>query len=549
MPDFRAMFAAEQPQDFRSMFGTEQPEKPQRNYAWSEVPGAAASNLAENAGTVGGHLVEAASNPIETLKGLGKLAIGTVQQFVPGQQQYEAEYSDPFYARLFNDAGVTFGENGMGFDQEQLKRTLAERPVEAMLDVSMVAGAPGAVVGRFPGAVGSVGRGLETVSRATNPLHLPTRAVTSVARRAISPFPARQANAAANAALQAEGVRLTAGQATGSKGLRYAESELGGARTGDAIDLQNAQFTRAASHRIGEDTPHLDGQTMDGAYHRIGGEIGSIAQRNTVVADRALVADVGQAVQGYNRLVPPTLRAPIVSQVAQHIQGLTAGLQSMGRIPGDVYQSLRAQLGAEARSAARDPNLQRALYGLQHALDDAMDRNLRASGNSADIAAFRTARRQYRNYLVLENAMATGGAETAAGVLTPARLEQAAASGHGKRAYLHGHSDFTTLAKAGKVGMTKMPESGTSSRNWMRAVPAALGGAIGGTMGGLEAAAGAAAGVAAPAVAGRVLMSRFLQAYLRNQAAGRIPRLPRAIGTGATVGVSASQRLEDMKDR
>ncbi len=111
--------------------------------------------------------------------------------------------------------------------------------------------------------------------------------------------------------------------------------------------------------------------------------------------------------------------------------------------------------------------------------------------------------------------MATGGQETASGILTPARLEQAAAKQSGRRAYLHG-SEFTQLAKAGKVAMTKMPESGTSYRGAVRLVPAALGAAAGGASTGGDWK-GFVAGAAAPWVAGRVLMSRPVQGYLRNQ--------------------------------
>jgi hypothetical protein len=53
------------------------------------------------------------------------------------------------------------------------------------------------------------------------------------------------------------------------------------------------------------------------------------------------------------------------------------------------YVAMRSQLGADARAARNDPYLQEALYGHQQALDNAFERTLNASGNTADIGALR----------------------------------------------------------------------------------------------------------------------------------------------------------------
>lgn len=329
----------------------------------------------------------------------------------------------------------------------------------------------------------------------------------NMASRAVTPFPARAGTADAARALEAEGIPTTAGQATGNKALKYAESEIGGARTSRLIDEQNEAFTRAASRRIGIDSPHLDGATMQAAYQRIGNQFDAIAARNQLAVDNTLYRAAYNSVGDYMRRTPVTQRVPMVEEYAREILALR------GNVGGDIYQSLRSRLGADARAATK-PDEQHALYSLQRNLDDAMERSMRRSGNAADVDALREARTQYRNYLALEDAMATGGQETAAGILTPARLEQAAANKFGRRAYLHG-SEFSQLAKAGKVAMTKMPESGTGARMAINLIPAAVGGAIGG--GGAGAIGAAAGAIGGRAVAGRALMSRPVQGYLRNQ--------------------------------
>lgn len=115
-------------------------QKP-REYSYSEIPGAALSNIPKSAAEVGSALYEAGKHPIETAKNLGKLGIGMVEEMIPGQTSgsYETTHADPFYRQMFKDYGTV----------EAAKRTLAEKPVQALLDVTMVT--PG-------GPVGALGR-------------------------------------------------------------------------------------------------------------------------------------------------------------------------------------------------------------------------------------------------------------------------------------------------------------------------------------------------------------------------------------------------------
>lgn len=66
--------------------------------------------------------------------------------------------------------------------------------------------------------------------------------------------------------------------------------------------------------------------------------------------------------------------------------------------------------------------------------------------------------------------------------------------------------------------MKPLPQSSTAPRQNIQNIMSIIGGAAGGAAGGLP---GAMAGIAAPAVAGRVLMSRPVQAYLGNQVLAR----------------------------
>lgn len=347
------------------------------------------------------------------------------------------------------------------------------------------------------------------------------------AMRAFTPNPIPAGRQAAVDILHGEGVNPTAGQVTGSKALRYAESSLGdaplaGGRATAAEQRIGGEFTRAASRRIGENAPRLTPEVMAQAEQRIGNNFNQLSARNNVAVDRQLAQDIGNTQQEYHFVANP-LQRQVLDQAVNDIVGVIQ--QNNGIIPGRQYQAMRSRLGQAARtSQGSDPQLSRAYYGVQHAIDDAMERSIAATGNQADIALWGEARNQYRNFLPLERAMTGAGENTASGLLSPAQLRQATVSAHGRRNYATGQGDFADLARAGNEVLLPMPQSGTTPRAVAMALPTALGAGIGHLLapGGEGAATGgmvgAMASTAAPSAVGRALMSNPGQWWLRNQA-------------------------------
>lgn len=361
---------------------------------------------------------------------------------------------------------------------------------------------------------------------------------TAVARRAVTPFPTSPERLAQVDTLRREGVELTAGQATGNKGLQYAESELGGARIADLTEQQAEQFTSAALRRIGENARRATPEVLDGAYRRIGNDFEQIGARNTIRADSQMAADLRAAWQEYAGVTSPSDRAPnierFITEIAEAIRN------NNGVLDGRTYTSLRSRLGALGRSASNSER-QDAYYGIQRALDDAMERNM----SPDDVEMFRNARREYRDFIVIEQAATGAGENAAMGLISPAQLRQATVSKHGRRNYARGQGDFPELARAGVSTMTPLPQSGTAPRNAVRnlmmAGPSILGAGVGGSVAHIPGAiAGAAAGAAIPSVVARAMLSRPGQSYLANQllpaAAGRTGR-----GVGPVAAMVAGQ--------
>ena len=338
-------------------------------------------------------------------------------------------------------------------------------------------------------------------------------------RRAITPFTSSPERQRLVDILANEGVGLTAGQQTGSKALRYAESQIGGSRAAEAMERQAEEFTSAALQRAGINARRATPDVLDAAFARIGGEFDRLAANNQLRPDQQLVTDLRSVLDDYRQLVPESARAPIVENTI----GDLVGSFRAGPLDGAAYQSLRSRLDRAARSAGRDPELSGTLRDLRSVLDDGMERSIQTT-NPGDAGAWQNVRREYRNMLVLERAATSAGENAAQGLISPSALRNAAVAKHGRRAYARGTGDFADLARAGEGTMKALPDSGTASRikadGLGGGLLSALGGAGGYAIGDASTAIiGALMGSQVPRLAGRALMSEPVQRYLANRVA------------------------------
>lgn len=365
--------------------------------------------------------------------------------------------------------------------------------------------------------------------------------------RAITPFRASPTRTALADALANEGVDLTAGQRTGNNALRYAESQIGGNRTQNILDRQGEQYTRAALSRAGENADRATPEVIDQAFGRIGQQFDDLGARNWAEYDPRLALDLQRVHRNYTQLVPESQRAPVVENVLQDI--INTGHANGNVMPGEQYQALRSRLDRMARAARNDPQTSDALFGIRNALDDVTERTI-ANRNPADLGAWREARRQYRNMLVLEKAATGAGENSAAGLISPSQLRNATVQ-QNRRAYARGNGDFAELARAGEATMKAMPQSGTADRiraqNLGGSLPMLFGMGLGAGGGAATtgdpsgAIMGMAAGAMLPRVAGRMLMSRPAQAYLGNQVAGELSPQVRALVNALLIGGGAPE--------
>ena len=335
-----------------------------------------------------------------------------------------------------------------------------------------------------------------------------------LASRAVTPFRIDPARSAAAKTLRAEGINPTAGQITGSERLRYAESELGGGKAAQIMGDQAEAFTSAAMKRAGG-SGRATSDNIKAIRDQLSKGFDDISARNTVRADQPLVADMNRTIQEYGRVLPSEQRQ-IVANIGQDI--VDRFRSGGGSMSGRDYQNIRSRLTNRVQNnRGKDNELADAWRGMRNALDDAMTRSVRPK----DATEWATLRNRWGNLKTLERAAVGGGEDAAMGLISPARLRQAAATGN-RGGYARGEGDFTELSKAGQALLTPLPNSGTAPRTRMQnlgaSLPTVLGAGVGGSAGGIQGGIlGAMAGAAAPYAAGRTLMSRPVQSYLANE--------------------------------
>jgi len=370
--------------------------------------------------------------------------------------------------------------------------------------------------------------------------------------RTAAPLPITPERQALVDTLTQEGVNPTAGQVTGRKALRYAESHLGdlpgaGGRATESERRVGEEFSRAMLRRIGENADRATPDVVARAGTRIGQQFDRLAARNDAPIDRQYFMDLNTAARDYDYLFQDPLRKPMVENIIQHAYNQFANNPVMS---GEQYKALRSRIERMRRGQAKDPELSMFLADVRNSMDDLMERSI-AARNPADAGAWREVRNQYRNLLPIERVAAGGGEAAAEGALSPARMRQAiTSSASDRRGYARGRGDYAEPVRAGNAILTPLPQSGTAPRAATHLMTMPVGAALGaaGTEGDFtDRLKGAAAGAIAPALVGRTIMSRPAQAYLASQQAWQRPAvaalrglpplsrwtLPRALGPAA----------------
>lgn len=361
----------------------------------------------------------------------------------------------------------------------------------------------------------------------------------SVARRAITPFPSQLSPKEAQTADLAEnmGIRLTAGQKTGSRPLQAAESQLAklpfsAGRQQAVYDGQRGVLNRSVLSKAGIDADSLSPDLLDDAYRTLGQKYDDLTSQISVRIDRPFFDQIDKVANDYGRRLPTDIK-PIFQSYVDDLNLMRSALGPKTTLPqtggagqsviieGPEFQKITSDIKAAARRAKNNPDLQRALNGLVSAVDGALTR----SAGPETAAEFRNVNRLYRNLLVIDDAVRGGAVgESVSGDVPISSLKRAVRRSD-PRGYARGRGDFADDVRVGEFIQDRIPNSGTPERLSISSLLTGGAPATGG-MGmmafGVDPATAGAAAVASyglPPIAQALLQNQTVRSYLTNQAA------------------------------
>lgn len=335
----------------------------------------------------------------------------------------------------------------------RIAETLAAQPV-AQTGLAAAAGAT-------TGATDSPGAGLAVGLAAPLGLAAARRVVTPV-RNALTAQERRLVTAA-----DEEGIPLTPAQRTGSpalKGIEGTMAKIPGASgpMQETFTGQRQQFNRATLERAGVTATDASPETMERAFRSAGQTFDDLAARTTLNVDRQFAQDIGTVINDYGRRLPTDV-APVfrsyVDDLAPMIQAAANGQSP--QIAGDVYATMRSSIGRRIRAAHSNPDLQEALGGLQQALDGAVERS--TSGPLR--REWQEARREYQALMTVDKAMQGGSQVDRAAGNIPLGALKGAVQQSDRAGFSRGRGQLNEMARVGDFIGTRVPDSGTGTRN------------------------------------------------------------------------------------
>lgn len=344
--------------------------------------------------------------------------------------------------------------------------------------------------------------------------------------------------------LEQAGVPVDLAEIAGSENLRMVrrfltDNPISAGEMKKGQEATQTAFNRAALKLIGEQGDAAVPEVLARADDRIGAVMDDIAARNKIKIDDQMINDLVNIEASASMTVSADQFAPVRAQLNNILQKLEKG----DVISGDAYQRIRTL----AADMGKNPALAMVSKSLRESIDSALER----TAGAADAEAIKTARKQYRNLMKVQDAV--GLTET--GDISIPKLAAATSTKRERGAALknRGDAQMARLARSAMTVREAFPQSGTAPRAALQAYGQALApGLAGAGYGALQgetpsdaammALAGGALGLAAPAGLARAYQNPALRDYiLRGVQTDPLRRamLARSTRSGLTYGLPA----------
>lgn len=432
----------------------------------------APSSLYEN--TLGG-LVQIATSPVQTAKGLGKAIVGGVENLMPGTMQTLG--MDAARVKRAQDVANAVGQEFVRpyTSGAEFSRTMQEDPFRVVGDVSMLFGGAGAGA-RLAGA-GKLSNALAQASSVTNPMNALVKPLASVIG-GVATSPQIQS-------LMKEGVVPTAGQILGG-GYKRAEEALTSVPVlGDFIksaqnramqDVNRVAFNRALTP-IGEKLPEgvMGREAVQFVSDKLDDAYGKLLPKMTVVQDAPFQQNISTL---KNMVESGAIDPKAVNFFNNWVDNNVINkFQGQGAITGQTLKQVQSDLRETISRLSASTDADQRLIG--DALKETQDqvRQLVTRSNPEYAKELKSIDTGYANFKRVERASAALGAEE--GVFSPAQLQNAVKAldkSKDKREFAKGEAYMQDLSESAKTALgNKVPDSGTPYRALVGAIAAAGG--------------------------------------------------------------------------
>lgn len=258
---------------------------------------------------------------------------------------------------------------------------------------------------------------------------------------------------------KALGLRVTPGQASGSRALQQMEAKLESqpmtSGPFNQIKSDNAKgITRAFLKAIGEEGDEASSDVLQRADTRIGEVFENAAQKHSIVYDDVLQSSLADIEGKASSELGKSEFAVLKKQLENVVDKAATG---NGKFDGAQYQAMRESLGRLSGNSSS--GIGHWARQIRNSLDDALERS---AGDGAG-KALREARSQYR---ILATAMGRVGAINPSGNVQPGLMANAL-SNSDKRGYLLGknQSDLYNALRFAQAFKPLVGDSGTATRS------------------------------------------------------------------------------------
>lgn len=387
-----------------------------RNYASSEVPAAAIKNLPKSAVEAATGMYQAISQPLDTLQTISQAIGGGFYNALPEQaQKFVVKVSEnpEGLAKSIDTANAVGGiyKDRYG-DWEKIKRTVAEDPIGAISDLSLLFSG-GAGVASKAGLAKTAGA-LTTAASVTNPINALAKPVEIMAKSKNALLQTqKEANAVRDAnvlAAQREGFVVTPGSLTPTGANVVKERIAGKTHLEQLGSIKNQQMADKVARRavgLPENAPLTPESMKDIRAAEYTKGYAPIKNLGNIVADTVYLDDLANIQSKYtgpSKSFPEAVPDEVGNLIKKYSVEKFDAADAV-----DVIKNLREQASGNFRKG--ENALAKSQLDISTALEGQIARNLETSGDPKLVnllEQFKTSRQRMAISHTIEDAIRVG---------------------------------------------------------------------------------------------------------------------------------------------